>query len=106
MLIPVGLVGGWLAWHVGTGAKAGGREPPARPGDRSMRSVISLMLVSALTPLFEPGWFPIEAALVAAGRGAVLLFCSDALLAWNRFVVPVRGARLLAIVAYHLGQSR
>jgi len=53
-------------------------------------AVISLMLVSALATLFQPGWPTSEAAFVAIG--ATLFFCSDALLAWNRFVAPVRGA--------------
>jgi uncharacterized membrane protein YhhN len=37
--------------------------------------------------------------------GALLFFYSDALLAWNRFVGPVRGGRLGNIVIYHAGQA-
>jgi uncharacterized membrane protein YhhN len=101
MIVPVGLVGGWLAWRVGRALKASGREKLRAPV-AVYAAVISLMLVSALSTLFEPGWPLGEAALVAVG--AALFFGSDALLAWNRFVAPVRGARLLVIVAYHLGQ--
>jgi len=42
---------------------------------------------------------------VLALAGALLFFYSDALLAWNRFVAPVRGGRLANIVLYHAGQA-
>ena len=64
--------------------------------------VISLMVVSALTMLFRPNVSTGAALLMALG--AVLFFVSDAVLAWNRFVAPVRGGKLIVIVAYHLGQ--
>jgi uncharacterized membrane protein YhhN len=41
---------------------------------------------------------------VALG-GALLFFYSDALLAWNRFVKPVRWGRFVNIIAYHSGQA-
>jgi len=37
--------------------------------------------------------------------GALIFFYSDALLAWNRFVSPVRYGRLANMVAYHFGQA-
>jgi uncharacterized membrane protein YhhN len=37
--------------------------------------------------------------------GAVLLFASDGILGWNRFVVPLRHGRLLTRIPYHLGQG-
>ncbi|HYM67689.1 MAG TPA: lysoplasmalogenase [Patescibacteria group bacterium] len=37
--------------------------------------------------------------------GALVFFCSDALLAWNRFVGPIRGGRLANIAVYHAGQA-
>ena len=37
--------------------------------------------------------------------GALLFFYSDAVLAWNRFVRPLRWGRVLNIVPYHLGQA-
>jgi len=101
LIVPVGLAGGWLAWRVGQALKASGREKLRAPV-AVYAAVISLMLVSALSTLFERRWPFGEAVLVAAG--AALFFGSDALLAWNRFVAPVRGARLLVIMAYHLGQ--
>jgi len=64
--------------------------------------VISLMLLSALLTLVRPEWAALPAWLVSAG--ATLFFISDASLAWNRFVRPLRRARLLVMITYHLGQ--
>jgi uncharacterized membrane protein YhhN len=36
--------------------------------------------------------------------GALLFFYSDAILAWNRFVRPLRFGRVVNLVPYHLGQ--
>ena len=41
----------------------------------------------------------------AAGVGAILFLGSDTLIAWNRFVRPLRCAPLAIIVTYHLGQA-
>lgn len=40
-----------------------------------------------------------------AGVGAGLFFCSDAVLAWNRFVRALPWGPLAVIVTYHLGQA-
>ncbi len=64
--------------------------------------VLSLMLLSALMTLFRRDW-SISAALTLA-FGAVLFYFSDLLLAWNRFVAPVRDGRLWNMILYHLGQ--
>jgi uncharacterized membrane protein YhhN len=37
--------------------------------------------------------------------GALMFLYSDCLLAWNRFVSPVRFGRLANMVAYHVGQT-
>lgn len=37
--------------------------------------------------------------------GALLFFYSDAILAWNRFVSPIRYGRVVNLVPYHLGQA-
>jgi uncharacterized membrane protein YhhN len=63
---------------------------------------ISLMVVSAWLCLFRPAW-PLNAAL-AAGVGALLFFCSDSVLAYNRFVRETPHHDLLVMSAYHLGQ--
>ncbi|MDQ2727613.1 MAG: lysoplasmalogenase [Actinomycetota bacterium] len=43
--------------------------------------------------------------VVLAGGAAVLFYASDATLAWDRFVGPLRRGRLAVIVTYHLGQA-
>lgn len=64
--------------------------------------VISIMLFLALLTLTGEAWQPGPALLVSAG--ALLFFLSDALLAWNKFVTPLRRGRLISIIPYHLGQ--
>lgn len=56
--------------------------------------VLSAMFVCALATL-NP----------LAGLGAGLFFCSDAVLAWNRFVRALAWGPLAVIVTYHLGQA-
>ncbi len=69
---------------------------------RIYATVISLMLFSALLTLFRTDWFSTPAYLVSLG--AVFLVSSDLILAWNKFVKPVRRGRLALMITYHLGQ--
>jgi len=64
--------------------------------------VITLMLLSALLTLFRVEWKSIPALLVSLG--AFLFYLSDIILAWNKFVNPIRNGRIMNMVAYHLGQ--
>lgn len=64
--------------------------------------VITLMLLSALLTLFRPEWKSTPALLVSIG--ASLFYLSDIVLAWNKFVSPIRHGRMLNIGLYHLGQ--
>ena len=64
--------------------------------------VISLMLFSALLAYVRPSWSPGAALLV--GLGATLFYLSDSLLAWNKFVSPLKYGRLMVISTYHAGQ--
>ena len=64
--------------------------------------VISIMLLSALLTLYREEWGALAAGLVAAG--ASLFFFSDVILAWNRFVNPIKNGRLINMILYHLGQ--
>ena len=57
-------------------------------------TVISVMVIVA----FATGR-PVAAA------GAALLYASDAILAWDRFVGPLRWGRLTTHVTYHAGQA-
>ncbi len=43
-------------------------------------------------------------AIVATAVGAVLFLASDTVLAWERFVVPLRHGPLAVVVTYHLAQ--
>lgn len=69
---------------------------------RYYATAITLMLFSALATLFRSDWMSTPAYLVSLG--AALFAISDAVLAWNKFVSPVRRGRLIVMVTYHLGQ--
>ena len=64
--------------------------------------VISVMLFSAMLTLLSSKWFSLHAITVCLG--AALFFLSDAILAWNKFVSPLRNGRLMNMSTYHLGQ--
>ena len=63
---------------------------------------LTLMTVSAVATLTRPDWLPAHA--IQAAAGGILFFVSDVLLAFDRFVKPVRYGRLSVRVTYHLGQ--
>jgi uncharacterized membrane protein YhhN len=65
-------------------------------------TVITLMLLSALLTLSNPNWASTPAVLVSLG--AFLFYLSDIVLAWNKFIAPIRNGRMLNIGLYHLGQ--
>ncbi len=64
--------------------------------------VITLMLLSALLTLYRTDWVTSAAGLVSLGAG--LFYLSDILLAWNKFVNPIRNGRVANMITYHLGQ--
>ena len=64
--------------------------------------VISLMLFATMSTLFDPAWQ--TAAACFASAGGFLFWLSDLMLAWNKFVVPIEGGRVLSILAYEIGQ--
>lgn len=57
-------------------------------------TVISAMVATALAT-----------GNVVAGVGAVLFAASDSMIAWDRFVLPLRWAPVVIMVTYHLGQA-
>jgi uncharacterized membrane protein YhhN len=65
-------------------------------------TVITVMLYAAMTTLSNPEWKANASLLV--GVGAFLFYISDVILAWNKFVTPIKNGRMLNIAAYHLGQ--
>jgi len=85
------------------------RKGLAERGDQRMLApvtvylaAVSAMLWSAACATFRLEWPALAGGLVAAGGG--LFFASDAVLAWNRFIQPFEGGRLLTRITYHLGQ--
>jgi uncharacterized membrane protein YhhN len=65
-------------------------------------TVITLMLLSAFLTIYRIDWKTSASGLVSVG--AILFYSSDIILAWNKFVKPIRNGRLMNMVAYHLGQ--
>jgi uncharacterized membrane protein YhhN len=65
-------------------------------------AAMCLMAFSALHTLWRPDWS--RSAAVLAAFGGLLFFCSDALLACDRFIQPFPLARLWVRITYHLGQ--
>lgn len=64
--------------------------------------VISIMLYAAMSTTSNLTWSPLAAFLVSAG--ALLFVASDVILAWMKFVAPLKNARIWNIALYHLGQ--
>ncbi|HEY2982013.1 MAG TPA: lysoplasmalogenase [Anaerolineales bacterium] len=64
--------------------------------------ILTLMLLSAVLTLSDTGWNAIAALLVSAG--AFFFFLSDIVLAWNRFLAPIRDGALINLGLYHAGQ--
>jgi len=65
-------------------------------------TVITVMLYAAMTTISNPEWTTRASFLVSVG--AFLFYISDLILAWNKFVSPIKNGRVLNIAAYHLGQ--
>lgn len=65
-------------------------------------TVISLMLLSAMMKLADLSWDAGASLLVSLG--AFLFYLSDVILAWIKFVNPIKNGRIYNIAAYHLGQ--
>ncbi len=64
--------------------------------------VISLMWLSALQTIFDVNWKTNASLLVSIG--ATLFVTSDIVLAWFRFVSPIKYGRMINLTCYHLGQ--
>jgi uncharacterized membrane protein YhhN len=65
-------------------------------------TVITVTMLSGLLTLFRPDW-DATASLLAV-LGAFLFYFSDLILAWNKFVTPIKNGRSINMAAYHLGQ--
>jgi alkenylglycerophosphocholine/alkenylglycerophosphoethanolamine hydrolase len=65
-------------------------------------TVISVMLYAAMSTIYNPTWKTNASFFVSLGA---FLFCaSDAILAWNKFVAPIKNGRVWNISLYYLGQ--
>ena len=65
-------------------------------------TVISVMLYAAMSTIYNPAWKTDASFFVSLGA---FLFCaSDAVLAWNNFVSPLKNGRVWNITLYYLGQ--
>lgn len=80
-----------LGRHIVTGVH--GTEPELAVPVTVYMLVISVMVASAIGTL-RP----------AAVVGAVLFYCSDALIAWNGFIKEYAWGKVAIMVTYHLGQ--
>lgn len=65
-------------------------------------SVISVMLYAAMSTIYDPDWKTDAVPFVSLG--AILFAASDVILAWTKFVSPLKNGRVWGIVLYHLGQ--
>lgn len=101
ILLIVGVTTARLYGTLSSGLESSGQSKLKGPV-LAYSIVISLMLVSALLTLVRPEWT--EGSAWLASAGALLFFLSDSLLAWNKFVQPIRHGRLAVMVTYHLGQ--
>jgi uncharacterized membrane protein YhhN len=65
-------------------------------------TVISVMLYAAMSTIYDEAWTTSAAFFISLG--ALLFTASDAILAWNKFVSPIKNGRIWNIALYHLGQ--
>lgn len=96
------LIGGPLYLAIRTGLRRGGKPELIFPV-LAYVTVISLMVLSALTAPGAAGWG--RGSIIAAAVGALLFYCSDALIGIHRFVRELSWARVAIMVTYHLGQT-
>ena len=64
--------------------------------------VVSLMLYAAMSTISDHNWNLGAAFLVSIG--AFLFWLSDLMLAWNKFVSPLKTGPILIVAAYQIGQ--
>ncbi len=64
--------------------------------------ILTIMMVAAIATTDRPEWNLYYAIQVSIG--GMLFFLSDSMLAYDRFVNPIRHGRLLVRISYHLGQ--
>lgn len=101
LFVAILILAGFLLRRILMGIRGSGRKSMTPPV-----VFYAVVLVgtfwSASTTLMQPAWPPLAGFLAAAG--GALFFVSDAGIAWNRFVGPHPGGRVLEMITYHLAQ--
>ncbi len=97
----LGLTAARLLQRIITGVRTKGLRRMVAPVV-AYGTIITLMLLSALLTLYRADWTTSTSGLVSLG--AILFYASDVILAWNKFVRPIRNGRVINMAAYHLGQ--
>lgn len=100
-IIVVAAIGKELYTKIAAGLKEKGKSALQKPVF-AYTAVIAVMLLSALFTFFRADWSTGVALTVSLG--AALFMLSDAILAWNKFVAPIKNGRVINMAAYHLGQ--
>lgn len=101
LAVIVAAIGKELYLKIATGLEEKDKAALKKPV-LAYTTVIAVMLISALTTFFRADW-QFNAAF-AVSLGAALFMLSDAILAWNKFVTPLKNGRIMNMAAYHLGQ--
>ncbi len=101
MAIILGIVAARLYQYIAAGLVKQEKEFLLKPV-LIYTGVIAIMLFSALLTLSRPEWD--FRAAITVSVGAALFMLSDAILAWNKFVQPIKNGRVMNMAAYHLGQ--
>ena len=99
--VLLGIIAAQLYKQIAAGLVRQGKESLQKPV-LAYTAVIAIMLLSALITLARPEWN--TQAAITVSIGAALFMLSDAILAWNKFVQPIKNGRVMNMAAYHLGQ--
>lgn len=101
LIVFVAAIGKELYLNIAAGLEKQGKAALQKPV-MTYTVVIALMLISAIFTIFRAEWS--LAAALTVSLGAALFMLSDAILAWNKFVEPIKNGRIMNMAAYHLGQ--
>jgi uncharacterized membrane protein YhhN len=101
LAVVLALTSGRVIRRIVTGIRQKGLRRMERPV-AAYGIVITLMLLSAVLTLDNTAWSVSAAGLVTAG--AMFFYFSDVILAWNKFILPIKNGRLINMILYHLGQ--
>ena len=102
MAALIGILAARLYQNIAAGLLAKGKDRLQKPV-LVYTATISIVLLSALLTFSRPDWDSRVATIVSIGTALFML--SDAILAWNKFVQPIKYGRVMNLGAYHLGQT-